>query len=186
MGGKRAAFVAIVAIVTIGAGSIAKFSTEASSQRYFSDKSIQHLKPISSPSPEPAPVSNIPPQIPATRIRVIFGEKHDLQIPIGVDSFVLVSPEIASAEIKNRFTLTISGLKIGETILLINNGPRRHTYILDVVAKPSEPRKSAPDEAVSRRSSSTGSFTTMYAQGFDGGPTVLRQSIDYRRRISGD
>jgi hypothetical protein len=186
MGGKRAAFVAIVAIVTIGAGSIAKFSTEASSQRYFSDKSIQHLKPISSPSPEPTPVSNIPPQIPATRIRVIFGEKHDLQIPIGVDSFVLVSPEIASAEIKNRFTLTISGLKIGETILLINNGPRRHTYILDVVAKPSEPRKSAPDEAVNRRSSSSGSFTTMYAQGFEGGPSILRESVDYRRKISKD
>lgn len=185
-GGKRAAFVVIVGIVILGTGSIIKFSTEASSHRYFSNKYLQRINPISSPSPGPTPVSNIPPQIPATRIRVIFGEKQDLQIPIGVDSFVLVSPEIASAEIKNRITLAISGLKIGETILLINNGPRRHTYVLDVVAKPSEPRKAAPDEAVNRSSSSTGSLTTMYAQGFDGGPTVLRQSVDYRRKISQD
>src|SRR5258707_8427994 len=104
----RIGVAALVAACIVGAIFVIRIKTTAGSERSSERVGIRTVRPAIKPTPEGTPVS--PQQTPATRIRIIFGEKHDLQIATGVDSFVLISPEIASAEIKNRFTLTISAL----------------------------------------------------------------------------
>ena len=146
---------------------------------------IREVSAAPTSTPEGLPGS-LPPQISATRITIVFGEKYDLQVAAGADSLVVVSPEVASAEIKNRFTIGISALKIGETILLVGSGQRRRAYIVAVVARPAASERSRTIENGSRnRSASSGSSTTMFAQG-SGGVAVIRQSVSYNRKLSGD
>jgi hypothetical protein len=150
-----------------------------------SDPASKGAAPGPTATPEGAPVSNIPPQTPAARVTVILGEKKELQIVTGVDSVVMVSDEIASAETTNRFTIKISALKLGETILIVNSGPRRNTYIVAVIAKPlSAERANLASQLPARKTpASTGAFTTTYSAGA-GGTSALRQNFYYSHKLS--
>jgi len=179
----------IVTICLAVAGLIVRIDTEASGDHLTQNVISQPANPVSKPTPEGLPRQNIPPQTLAIRTRITFNEKKDLQVTTGVDSYLLVSPEIASAEIKNRFTLSILGLRIGETILLVTSGQRRFTYVIEVVPRPSAAERQSQfigKNGGSQASATSGSFTTLYAQGSGGGPTVLRQNVDYRKKLSGN
>ncbi len=139
------------------------------------------------PTPTATPLSNQPVHATATRISVIVGTVHELQIAAGVDSVIVVSPEIATGAVQNQFTVAITALKIGETILLARSGARRQTYMIEVVGKPraARPVGSAGSEDVSLDSPvATGSSTTTYAKTSDSGTSLVRQSVDLRRKLS--
>lgn len=139
-------------------------------------------------TPAPTPPSRVPVQTSPTRITIPLGNTQDLQIATGVDSFVMVSPEIATGVARNRFTVSITALKIGETMMLATYGTRRQTYIIEVVGKPrGEARGNGLTDAdgVPRLPpASTGSFTTTFARGSGGGTSLVRQSLDLRRKLS--
>lgn len=176
----RLAAVAIIVFCILATTLIVRVNIEASNN-------IPPTKVSANPTPVPTP--NMPDQTQAMRIRIILGEKHDLQVATGVDSFVTVSPEIAGVEIKNRFALTIAALRIGETILVITYGNRRHTYIVEVTGKPSGYARRLllnNGDTESKPSVESGSSMTLYGQGFNGSPSVIRQNVDYRRKLSAD
>lgn len=175
----RIGLVATVVAVILSAVLAVRINTRASNDAIFK---LLALKPTPVDTPSP----HMPPQTPATRVRIMLGEKQDLQVATGVDSFILVSPETATVENKNRFTLTITGTKVGETILLITYGQHRYTYVVEVVGKPSGYARQFTGETVRKPSATTGSFTTLYSQGFDGSPSILRQTLSYRRKLSND
>lgn len=179
----RRGFFAAVTLGILGSFLITMISTRASNEN-LSPKVVSGL-PTSSPTPE-SPSGSVPPQPSAIRVTIVFGEKHDLQVAAGTDALIVVSPEIASAAIVNRFTITITALKIGETILLVGAGQRLRTYIVAVITRPNASERSRTIENGSgNRSASSGSFTTMYAQG-SGGVAVIRQSVSYNRKLSRD
>jgi hypothetical protein len=106
-----------------------------------------------------------------------------------VDSILLVSPEIAAVAIKNRFTLTISPLKRGETMLLVKYGQHRQTYIIQVVPRPAGSARRGdiadPGEAA-KTATTSGTFTTTYSPELGEGRSVLRQTLNYRKKLSND
>lgn len=140
------------------------------------------------PTPTATPLSTQPVHASATRISVIVGTTHELQIATGFDSVIVVSPEIATALAKNGFTVTITAHKIGETMLLAKYGARRHTYMIEVVGKPraaARSEESAGSDDVSLESPvATGSSTTTYAKTSDSGTSLVRQNVDLRRKLS--
>lgn len=141
-------------------------------------------------TPESTPTSKIPPQTQVLRVKITINETRD--VPVAADkinSITVVSPEIASAQIKNGHTLTIAGLKIGETILLVSDSQKRMTFIIEVGGKrvASERRNVADEErAVNENAKTSGSYTTSYAQGFQGNPALFRNSIEFQRKLSKD
>ncbi|MGE3466293.1 MAG: hypothetical protein AB7J13_05115, partial [Pyrinomonadaceae bacterium] len=178
-----AIFVLAMAVLFVSLGD-----TQASSEVVPEAIAGPVTRRVQEPTPDTTPVSIVPPQTPATRLTIMIGDKHDLRVATGVDSFVIVSPEFASAEIKNRFTLSISAIKIGETMLLIAYGKARHTYIIAVVRRPpgSSKNNALTDENGMPRKPPprSGSFSTLYGRTSGSGTSVVRQTVDYRQKLS--
>jgi hypothetical protein len=127
----------------------------------------------------------------APRIRIIIGETRDIPFAVPITSFLIVSPEIASAVLGARkFTLT--GLQVGETILIVFAGSQRQTFLIAVVGRTqaTAPRNPlALDAAALDRggfSGLNGSYAVTYSAPFGSGPGLLHQTFDWRRKLSQD
>jgi hypothetical protein len=146
-------------------------------------------KPTMKATPENTPSSKIPPQTQATRIKTTIGETQEVPIGVPINTVTIVSPEIATAQIKNGHILTITGIKIGETILIVSDSQRRLTFIVEVIGKrAAAARQNAvtverPENAKAKTS---GSYTATYVQGFNESPSLLRQNIEFQRKLSKD
>jgi len=152
----------------------------------LSNKSVANRRANAAPTPPPA---TIPSQITVNRFKYSLDETRDMPIASGVDSFIVVSPDIVDIKLKNRYTLTITGKTKGETILIISFGARRQTFIIEVAGRPpiSERAKAlAADQAEKVPEKTTGFLGTGYTQGFGQSPSILRNTIDIRRKISED
>ncbi|HSK73935.1 MAG TPA: pilus assembly protein N-terminal domain-containing protein, partial [Pyrinomonadaceae bacterium] len=150
-----------------------------------SDKTTAEAKPEETPLP-----SKIPTQTEAARIKIVIGETREVPVPAAaqINSVVVVSPEIASAEIKNGNLLTITGLKIGETILIVSHeNQKRLTLIVQVKGKPSVSERRnfiAAQNIENEMAGFSGSYDILYVHGFDGTPSLVRQKVDFRRKLS--
>lgn len=148
-------------------------------------------QPSIAPSPEETPLlakAAQPQQEEATRIKIVIGETQEVPVSAAsqINSVVVVSPDIASAEVKTGNLLAITGLKIGETILIIADSQKRLTLIVHVTGKPSiaERRKFIAENTESAKAVFSGKYDVLYVHGFDGSPSLVRQKIDYRRKLS--
>lgn len=180
---------ALAIVLTIAAAAlIIRTDTKADGGVPADDRTARQRTTSPTPSPSATPAPRTPIQTQATRLRVIVGETQDLQVATGVDSHLLVSPEFASVEAKNRFTLSVTGVKIGETMLVVTFGKRRHTYVVDVVPRPSGSARNGnhTDGGLPRQPSAvSGSSRTQFSAASGGGASsVLRQNIDYRQKLS--
>lgn len=122
------------------------------------------------------------------RIKITLGETRVVAVAGAANSALVVSPEIASAEIKNGGEAVISGLKIGETILIIYGGAARQTFVVEVAAKPSMAarRQSSflAESEIDRNAKMSGFFNVLYAQGFEQSPSLVRNRFELRREFS--
>jgi hypothetical protein len=141
-------------------------------------------------APENTPTFQVPPQTQVSRIKIVIGETKEIPVAaVAINSVTVVSPEIAAAKVKNGNTLTITGLKIGETILIVSDSQKRLTFIIEVSGKRSVP---AGQSDVSRKglgnenTKMSGTYTVGYVQGFNGSPSLLRNNIDIQRKLSKD
>ncbi len=153
-------------------------------------KSAEPDKPAVAATPENTPTTKIPPQTQVLRIKVTIGETQDVPTVIDkINSVTVVSPEIATAQIKTGNILTIAGLKIGETILLVSDSQKRLTFIIEVSGKrvASERRNVSDKERSGNEAAKTsGSYTTSYVQSFNGNPSLFRNNVEFQRRLSKD
>ena len=146
-------------------------------------------KAIVAAAPETTPPSAIPPQTQIARIKITLGEPQDVPLAAEINSVAVVSPEIAAAQIKNTRVLTITGLKIGETILIVSGSQKRLTLMIEVTGKRAAAERrnfSGAERAVNQKAKTSGSYNATYVQGFDQSPSLLRQNIDFQRQLSKD
>ncbi|MBX7174213.1 MAG: pilus assembly protein N-terminal domain-containing protein [Pyrinomonadaceae bacterium] len=165
---------------TLSAGSVTN-----SRPIFLSTKNLPTPVPPKAPTPAPTNVSI--PSEQATRIKVTLGETREIPIVAGMTSAVAVSPEIAAAQIKNGNLLSVTGIKVGETIVLISDKQKRSTIMVQVVGKPltTERKSSEPAQPLQTESDKTsGSFTSGYSVGINGNPSVLHQNVEVRRKLS--
>ena len=125
----------------------------------------------------------------APRIRITMGETRDVPFAVPMTSFLIVSPEIASAVLNIR-SLTITGLHVGETILMVFAGQQRHTFLIAVAGRTqvTSKRNTVLTDAAAMEqgglSSLYGSYGVAYSAPFGAGPGLLRQTFDWRRKLS--
>ncbi len=154
------------------------------------NKSTVHfIKPAVTPEPKNTPASNVPAQTSAFRIKLMIGETRDVSVTGAVNSVMVVSPEIASAQIKNGSVLTISGVRIGETILIITGDGQRQTFIVEVAWQPPvSERQNAifVERAVSENAKMSGSYNVVYTKGSEQNLSLIKNRFELRRKLSED
>lgn len=179
---------ALLALAT-AAFIITRITFSADRAAVFPADSQKKIERLVSAAPANTPSSNVPPQTQAQRIKITIGETRDVPFPSEIKTATVVSPEIASGQIKSSGILTITALKIGETILIISDTERRYTFVVEVAGKPlSSERQNIirEDGANSRQSKTTGSYSAAYAHSFSDNAPLLKQNIEYRRAVSKD
>ena len=137
-----------------------------------------------------APQSVSSPQAPrqtqAPRLSILIGETRDIHLTVPMTSVLLVSPEIASA-VLNGHSLRLTGLRVGETILIVFDGLSRQIFLVEVVGRTyaTTHHNVAPatSSAVEWREFS-GSYALSYSVPFGGGSTLLRQSFDFQKKLT--
>lgn len=141
------------------------------------------------PETRNTPPTNIPAQTEAQRIKIMIGETRDFPLDIGITSIIVVAPEIASAIAKNKETINIAALKIGETLLIVSGDQKRFTYIIQVTGKPSVAERLnaiAEEMAEANKSRISGAVNVQYTGGFDGSPSLVRQKANFKQKLSGN
>ena len=154
----------------------------------YSSNSANDINKTLIVAPEKTP-GQIPPQKQILRIKTAVAEVKEISLDSEIKSLVVVSPEIAAAHIKNGRALVITGLKTGETLLIITDGGQtRRTLIVEVGGKSAaSERRHIVAEQVARKEidKTSGSYNLAYVAGFDENPSLLRQTVEYRRALSG-
>jgi hypothetical protein len=127
-----------------------------------------------------APVGN---QI--LRFRVVLLETRTVPQPEQLTSIVVVSPEIAAAVLSSQ-GLTLTGLRVGETMLIGFAGTRRFTFIVQVVGRTyaASNHKVAPSQDREAGSAFSGSYSLSFSAPLGGAPTLLHQSFDFHKKLT--
>lgn len=120
------------------------------------------------------------------RLRVVMGQSREVSLALPITSVLVVSPEIATAELHGS-ALMLTGRQVGETILIAFNGQGRHTYLIEVVGRTRatiQPNISSVKSLASEQNGLSGSYTVSYSAPFGASPTLFRQSLAFRRRLT--
>jgi hypothetical protein len=123
----------------------------------------------------------------APRIRIVARETVDVPSDFALISVIVVSPEVASVQIKNASSFTLTGLQVGETMLIASDGRRRYTLLVEVVGRSSATvRRATPTAEPSNieQSGMYGSYVVSYSAPIGESPALLRQSFEMRRTLS--
>lgn len=134
-----------------------------------------------------APRENAPQQTQAPRLRVIARETRDVPFATTVTAVIVVSPEIATAQIKNPNSLTLTGLKVGETILIVSDGKRRYTFLIEVVGSTfttTGRHHPLAEQLAVEQGGLSGSMALSFSVPIGDSPALLRQSFNLRRTLS--
>ena len=139
----------------------------------------------------PAIAESPPQQTPVSRVKITVGETLDATVAslAAINKLVVVSPEIAAAQIKIGNVLTISGLQSGEAILLVSDAEKRMTLVVEVSGKRTIAKRGNNINAQQINSENiniSGSYTATFVQNFDGNPSLFRNSVEFRRKLSKD
>lgn len=150
------------------------------------------VPPAAAPTPTSTPAqksdSPIQARTEAARIKIALRETRDIPLETAATSVIIVSPEIASAQIKNGLTLTITALQIGETMLIVSNNQRRYTFLVEVTGKKNDFEKQnikSDEDPQNERSTLSGSYSVSYANGFGENPSLVRQKFEFQQKLPG-
>lgn len=122
----------------------------------------------------------------ASRLRIILGETRTVPLEIRLTSLLVVQPEIASAVMSAR-GMTLTGLHVGETMLIGFDGARRLTFVVQVIGRrrSTVAQVAAADIAAANPSAMSGTYAVSYAVPFAGAPAQLRQTFDLQKKLTG-
>ncbi len=119
------------------------------------------------------------------RFRILIGESRAIPFEMPITSALVVFPEIATAELNSRSVL-LTGVRVGETILIVFDGQLRYTFLVEVVGRTQATtnRKQPAESATLNNARSSGSYTVSYSAPFGPSPTVFRQKFEFRRTLT--
>jgi hypothetical protein len=139
------------------------------------------------PRTQQATTSQTPSRTQATRIKLLTQNIQELTYDEPIVAVTVVDPSIASAATRGERSVVVTGLKAGETLLIISGTNSRRAYVVEVVRPPRRAVARA-DEDVRHNAelaSYTGFYALHFAPGFDGAPSLLRHSYDFEQKLSG-
>jgi hypothetical protein len=123
----------------------------------------------------------------ASRIVLSVYGGRSIAFDDAVISLTVINPELVKAELKNGRFVTFTGLAQGETIVIVFGTSHRQIFAVEVKG----PLVPTPEQIAAmalreqrQRNAPSGSYSLSFSPAFAGGPSVLRQSFDYRRQLS--
>lgn len=168
--------VAILDLIPLGQATSSTFS--------FIRSTISLTSPQQDSSQESAPQK--PSRTYATRIKLRVRSTQELTFDDAIINLTVLDPNVAAAETKNARNVVITGLNVGETILIISGKNRRSAYVIQVVLQPRAARSSGNTTHLNEHAESfSGSYGLYFSPGFDGAPSLLRHDFDFNQKLSG-
>jgi hypothetical protein len=137
-------------------------------------------------SPQGPSTAQAPERTQVTRLKVLIGETRDVPLAMQLSSILVVSSEIASAVLNSR-GLTITGLHVGETMLIAFDKAGRHTFVVEVMGRTqanSHPNKPTAESVAFDKSDFSGSYSITYSAPFAGTLTAFRQSFEFQKKLT--
>jgi hypothetical protein len=118
------------------------------------------------------------------RFRVLLLETRTVPAPVRLTSIIVVSPEIATA-VLTRQGLTLTGLRVGETMVIGFAGTRRFTLIVQVLGRTSvaTQHQAAPLD-IHALGGFSGTYSISFSAPFNGAPGLLHQSLDFKKKLT--
>jgi SdrD B-like domain/Pilus formation protein N terminal region len=145
-------------------------------------QSVAMLTTSQQSASNPVPERNL-----VLRFSVLMGETRVVLLATQLNSVLVISPEIASAELSGR-GLTLTGLKVGETMLIGFDGAGRVTFLIEVVGRTySNTHHDIPVGNASQLDvgAFSGTYAITYTAPFGSGLTLFRQSFDFQKKLTG-
>jgi SdrD B-like domain/Pilus formation protein N terminal region len=120
------------------------------------------------------------------RIRIDSRKSVEFIFAEPIVSVIVIDPDIATATILSDRTVRLTGLKLGQTILIILGQTQRETFAVDVVraARATKTVEHGTEKGEQPRSFS-GSQGFYFTPGLGNGPSLLRYTFDYRQQLRG-
>lgn len=106
-----------------------------------------------------------------------------------INSLIVINPEIVKAEQRTARLVTFTALAQGETIVIVSGASHRQTLAFEVRGNPDDTPEQIATRALRaqrQQRGAYGSYSVSFSPVFTGGPSVLRQSFDYRRKLNKD
>ncbi|HUS11546.1 MAG TPA: SdrD B-like domain-containing protein [Pyrinomonadaceae bacterium] len=147
---------------------------------------ITRIRDVTSFAPEPVAPEDVPQRTQVQRIKLIVNETRDVPVAVSISSFIVVSPEIASALLKNPGSLRLTALHVGETILIVFDGQRRYTFLVEVVGRTyvtTQGNTALPRRSAVEQGEFSGVYALSYSTSFAGAPSLFRQSFEFQRKL---
>jgi hypothetical protein len=120
----------------------------------------------------------------AQRINLFFGHTREIMSGEPITSAIIIDPDIATIEVKSGRVVLITGLALGNTILIISGEAARTTYAIDVARPPViKPPKTAEERQAEQPETTSGSSSLSFTPGLNGGPSLLRYSFEYSQKL---
>lgn len=123
----------------------------------------------------------------AQSIRLFVGEKKDMSLTGTVRSLVVVDPAPVAAEVVSGVGLRLTGLALGETLVIAMTPRGRVTFVVEVVGRPAKPVEiRTVDEIALLENPTSGSITTSYSPALTGTHASIRQRVEFKHELSPD
>lgn len=121
----------------------------------------------------------------AERIKIVAGEARQIVFSEPFTAALIINPELATAVVKSDKSITLTGVKRGETLLIISGATTRRTLVIEVTGQ-LEPQLITTGGNRSRSEAagvSSGIYNLSFSPAFDGAPALLRQTFDQQWKL---
>lgn len=128
---------------------------------------------------------NHPARLAAQRIRISERGKREILFDEPIVSATVIDPEMVVAEVTSERRVTLSGLRVGETILIVSGRNIRRTYAVNV-SRPAKVASSKLNAGVrtTKPESITGFYNFYYAPSLEDGSALMRHRFEFRHQMA--
>jgi len=123
----------------------------------------------------------------ARRIMLSVSSQASLSFDEPISSIIVLDEATVAAQIRDTTRIIFTGLRQGETTIIINGQTHRRTIVVEVIALLGvTPEELAARSARTKRALLTpsGTYSVSFSPAFDGGPAALRQTFDYSQTFA--
>ena len=142
-----------------------------------------------SPGQDDVPPQRVSWRTPVQRVVLPVRSTRTVLFDEEITSVIVIDPETVTVEVKNARLLSFTGLREGDSIVIVALRSGRRTLAVDVNPLPGKtPEQIAAATARRQRAlqGPSGVYSLSFTPAFGEGPALLRQSFDYNRKLSDD
>jgi hypothetical protein len=127
---------------------------------------------------------NDPARLAPQRLKISERGKREILFDEPVVSATVIDPEMVAAEVTGERRVTVSGLRVGETILIISGRNIRRTFAVNV-SRPAAVAASKLDGGARAPESESisGFYNFYYAPSLEDGSSLMRHRFEFRYRM---